>query len=240
MDQYCVIRSRNFPENEGIFLLQLRPSVQEYLKAANSGWESNVFISYSALNDLLRSYIADVAAQEVKEHQLLTERVKERFASDETLRPIRHEQETEKLSFGNRLADKIAEFGGSWPFIIIFFSVLIGWMSLNIFLLGNKGFDPYPFILLNLVLSCLAAVQAPIIMMSQNRQGKKDRQQSEYDYKVNLKAETEVQLLHEKLDYLLLHHHRNMVELFQLQVDMMQQLQIGLNQLEHKKQSSEV
>jgi uncharacterized membrane protein len=238
MDQYCIIRGRNFPENEGMFWQQLRPSLQEYLKTLNSGWDASSFISYNALNDLLRAYISEVASQELKEHQVLVKKVQDRFVRDDTLRPIRHSEQDERLNFGERLADKIAEFGGSWPFIIIFFTMLLTWMAINVVLLRSKAFDPYPFILLNLVLSCLAAVQAPVIMMSQNRQGKKDRQQSEYDFRVNLKAETEVQLLHEKLDYLLLHHHRNMVELFQLQVDLMQQLQSRLDLMEKKQSSS--
>ncbi len=98
-------------------------------------------------------------------------------------------------------------------------------MAANILLLSDKGFDPYPFILLNLVLSCLAALQAPVIMMSQNRQETKDRKRAEYDFKVNLKAEIEVRLLHEKLDHMLLYQHHNTSEMFQLQIDMMQQIQ---------------
>src|SRR5262245_22800599 len=98
----------------------------------------------------------------------------------------------EKMTFGDRLADKVAKFGGSWAFIIIFGSILVVWMGINAFLLANKGFDPYPFILLNLVLSTLAALQAPVIMMSQNRQAEKDRMQAQQDYEINLMAEVEI------------------------------------------------
>lgn len=110
----------------------------------------------------------------------------------------------EKLTFGQRLADKVAAFGGSWPFIILFMCVLAAWIALNTFILlqDKKPFDPYPFILLNLVLSMLAAIQAPLIMMSQNRQAAHDRQGAEHDYEVNLKAELEIMALHEKLDAL--------------------------------------
>ncbi|MGB8817114.1 MAG: DUF1003 domain-containing protein [Rhizobiaceae bacterium] len=107
----------------------------------------------------------------------------------------------EQMSFGDRLADNVAAFGGSWTFIIIFFAVLLAWVASNVFLMRiGQAFDPYPFIFLNLVLSMIAAVQAPIIMMSQNRQAAKDRLVAGHDYEINLKAELEILALHEKLD----------------------------------------
>lgn len=106
----------------------------------------------------------------------------------------------EKESLGVRLADRVAEFGGSWTFIGIFAAILVVWMLVNAFWYSNKGFDPYPFILLNLVLSCLAAIQAPVIMMSQNRQEDRDRLRARRDYYINLKAEEEIRSLHKKLD----------------------------------------
>jgi uncharacterized membrane protein len=105
----------------------------------------------------------------------------------------------DQSTFGERLADKVASFGGSWPFLIIFAAILIFWVALNL-LLAAKAFDPYPYILLNLFLSMLASIQAPIIMMSQNRQAAKDRIQANHDYEVNLKAEIEIMALHDKLD----------------------------------------
>ena len=107
----------------------------------------------------------------------------------------------EKETYGQKIADKIAHFGGSWHFIIIFTVLLISWMVFNHFI--KDSIDPYPFILLNLILSCIAAIQAPIIMMSQNRQEQKDRQRNENDYKVNLKTEIIIQDLHNKLDLIL-------------------------------------
>lgn len=109
----------------------------------------------------------------------------------------------ENLTFGQKTADKIAAFGGSWPFIIAFGVILAGWILTNTFILANKAFDPYPFVFLNLVLSCLAAIQAPIIMMSQNRQTEKDRLSAENDYLVNLKSEIIVEDLHKKMDTLI-------------------------------------
>ena len=115
-------------------------------------------------------------------------------------KPIANNKQ-EKKTFGQKLADKIAHLGGSWSFIIIFIILLITWMLFNLFTPNN--IDPYPFILLNLILSCVAAIQAPIIMMAQNRQEQKDRQRNENDYKVNLKTEIIIQDLHNKLDLII-------------------------------------
>ncbi|MDP1659180.1 MAG: DUF1003 domain-containing protein [Methylotenera sp.] len=118
-------------------------------------------------------------------------------------RNISAEQDT-SISFGQRAADAVAKFGGSWAFIILFGITLVCWVVLNSYILVNFGsdFDPYPYILLNLFLSMLASIQAPIILMSQNRQAEKDRLNAEHDYEVNLKAELEIMLLHEKVDLL--------------------------------------
>ncbi len=129
-----------------------------------------------------------------------------------------------KLSIGQKLADKIATFGGSWTFIITFFSFILVWIGGNIWFFTTKPFDPFPFILLNLILSCLAAIQAPIIMMSQNRQEQKDRQRSEHDYKINLKAELEIKLLSEKIDHLLVHQNKKLLEIQELQTDYLEDL----------------
>lgn len=117
---------------------------------------------------------------------------------------MKHKKEI--LTVGQMAADKIAKFGGSWTFIISFFAVLTGWIAFNVYALNNQGFDPYPFILLNLILSCLASIQAPIIMMSQNRQEEKDRERAEWDLKINEKAEAEVREMSKKLDTLMLQH----------------------------------
>ena len=123
------------------------------------------------------------------------------------------------MTLGERVADKVASFGGSWTFIITFFSFIIFWMILNIWIIASKPFDRYPFILLNLILSCLAAIQAPIIMMSQNRQEQKDRQRSEHDYKINLKAELEIKILGEKIDHLMVHQNKKLLEIQEVQID---------------------
>lgn len=121
---------------------------------------------------------------------------------------IEQEDEIDNRTFGQKVADKVAAFGGSWTFIISFFVFILLWIGVNVYFLTNTGFDPYPFILLNLILSCLASLQAPIIMMSQNRQEEKDRERAKKDYEINLKAENEIQLLQEKLDKLIELHER--------------------------------
>lgn len=144
--------------------------------------------------DLMQSRLEDLTDRE--------RRVLERFI--ERRRISRNVGQTleKESTFGDRLADKVAEFGGSWMFISLFGLVLVVWIGGNTALVLDKGqaFDPYPFIFLNLILSMLAAIQAPVIMMSQNRQAAKDRAAANYDYEVNLKAELEILQLHEKLD----------------------------------------
>ena len=143
-------------------------------------------------------------------------------------RNINKEFET-GMTLGDRLADRLADFGGSWTFIVIFMTILVIWMAINTWILLTRPFDPYPYILLNLVLSCLAAIQAPVILMSQNRQEAKDRLRSEHDYQINMKAEIEIRKLHEKIDHLLMHQWQRLMEIQQLQVDLIEEIsQISL------------
>ena len=146
--------------------------------------------------------------QSLADHETLAENIEAEFVGHRTL--------------GERLSDHLASFGGSWTFIIIFFLLLIGWMAFNVVTLAREHFDPYPFILLNLVLSCLAAIQAPIIMMSQKRQEAKDRLRSENDFRVNLKAELEIRHLHEKIDHILTRQWERLAEIQQIQLEAMQ------------------
>jgi uncharacterized membrane protein len=126
-------------------------------------------------------------------------RVIEKIAHKVAVSRDTNKEHQDALTFGQKLADKVASFGGSWTFLIMFAAVLLFWVMLNsLFLL--QAFDPYPYILLNLFLSMLASVQAPVIMMSQNRHAAKDRIDAAHDYEVNLKAEIEIMALHEKLD----------------------------------------
>jgi uncharacterized membrane protein len=132
-------------------------------------------------------------------------------------------EQDESPSIGQRAADAVASFGGSWPFVGLFAGTMLVWVALNAFLVMTRGstFDPYPYILLNLFLSMLAAIQAPVILMSQNRQSERDRSSAEHDYEVNLKAELEIMLLHEKLDTL---REKQWEELLQLQKEQLKLL----------------
>ncbi|RYG42743.1 MAG: DUF1003 domain-containing protein [Chitinophagaceae bacterium] len=179
-------------------------------------------VSAEQLIELRKNYVNELLEQDFGELNEVERIVTKSINSRRTLSKSSHNAGGKKLSYGERLADKVASFGGSWRFIIIFFVILIAWMGLNAFFLHEKGFDPYPFILLNLILSCLASIQAPIIMMSQNRQEEKDRQRAEHDYKVNLKAEVEIRMLHEKLDHLLLHQNKRLLEIQKVEMEMLE------------------
>jgi uncharacterized membrane protein len=144
-----------------------------------------------------------------------------------SLRLLEVEKE-EKLSFHQQIADKVASFGGSWKFILSFLGFMTLWIGFNVIWVANKGFDPYPFILLNLILSCVAALQAPIIMMSQNRKEDKDRLRSRSDYMINLKAELEVRGLHRKVDLLMAEEMKMLFQFQQKQLELLIKIQAQL------------
>jgi uncharacterized membrane protein len=160
-------------------------------------------------NDHLKK-LHEIVCQAVEQEKLLLEKIEQ--------------PDKEKLSTGQRIADQVARFGGSWKFIISFMAILIIWIIYNLQLPADKRFDPYPFILLNLVLSCLAALQAPVIMMSQNRTEEKDRKRNENDYIINLKAEIEIRTLHQKMDLLLEEQFKKLMEAQADQIRLLQSL----------------
>lgn len=153
---------------------------------------------------LIRELI-DHVADDIEEEEILHMLLEKKLSAD-----LQTDQQQEE-SMGQRAADAIARFAGSWTFIVAFTGLLIGWMILN-GILATKAFDPYPFILLNLVLSCIAAIQAPLIMMSQNRQAQKDRMQAENAYKINLKSEFILEDLHKKMDRILENQEKSIVD----------------------------
>jgi uncharacterized membrane protein len=182
------------------------------------------FICLNDLNRFRREYIEDVLEEERGTLSKLEQDFVDALAERELLSKNINIEFERDLTFGERLADKVAEFGGSWTFITGFGVVLVVWIMINSVFLLRSPFDPYPYILLNLVLSCLAAIQAPVIMMSQNRQDAKDRLRSEYDYKVNLKAELEIRHLNERIDLLLRHQWQRLLEIQQIQIDILEEL----------------
>jgi uncharacterized membrane protein len=187
-------------------------------------WSAESFICQADLNRFRIQHIQSLLVAEKGELSSLEKEVVESLARQETLSSNIDIQFERKLTFGERLADRIADIGGSWTFILCFGGFLAFWVALNSFILLVRPFDPYPYILLNLILSCLAAIQAPVIMMSQNRQEAKDRLRSENDYRVNLKAELEIRYLHEKIDHLLSRQWERLVEIQQIQLELMSEL----------------
>jgi uncharacterized membrane protein len=202
----------------------VREPLVEAIKKTHPDWSSSGFICTSDLDQFRAKYVKDVLETEKGELSALEERVVRSLEEQELLSKNINIEFDRQLTFGERMADKMAEYAGSWGFVIGFFGALFGWIAINTAILIMKPFDPYPFILLNLVLSCLAAIQAPIIMMSQNRQEAKDRLRSEHDYSVNLKAELEIRNLHEKIDHLLMKQWQRLLEIQEIQMELMEEL----------------
>lgn len=226
---HCHISNRKLPLHQLAKGGGIRPSILALIKADSPDFDESSFISIDELNKYRKKYLESILQDEVGQLSSLEQDVLKSISENEVMTTNIEPEIERRLSFGERVADSIAEFGGSWTFIICFFTFILGWMLCNIFLLSKDPFDVYPFILLNLILSCLAAIQAPIIMMSQNRQSVKDRQRSEHDYKVNLKAELEIRLLHEKIDHLILQQNQKLLEIQQIQVDLMEDIMTKLN-----------
>jgi uncharacterized membrane protein len=220
----CQICGRSKPRATLLPAAVIRPSIVQHIVQAFPDWSPAGFICLDDLSRFRGAYVESLLEKEKGELTSLERSVLESLARHETLSEDVEAQFQKKLSLGERLADRIADFGGSWTFILLFGGVILVWVLINtIFVLG-RSFDPYPFILLNLILSCLAAIQAPIIMMSQNRQESRDRLRSENDYRVNLKAELEIRHLHEKLDHLLQHQWERLLEIQQIQIELMNEL----------------
>lgn len=197
------ITNQEIPAGEQVKGIDIREGIFLLIQRDYPAFTSDDFIAIKELNVYRREYLSALIEQEKGEIASIDKDVMNAFRNNAILSENIQDEIEGKLTTGQRIADKVADLGGSWTFIITFFLFIMIWMLINVWLLSKKEFDPYPFILLNLILSCLAAIQAPIIMMSQNRQEQKDRQRGEHDYKINLKAELEIKLMSEKLDHLL-------------------------------------
>lgn len=202
----------------------LRPRLLDRIAKAVPSWSAGSLICTDDLNQFRAAEVRAVIEEGMGEIASLEKSVVDRLAGSDIVAADVADEADDTQTFGERLADRVAAFGGSWRFLILFALVLLVWMAINGWLLASRAFDPYPFILLNLVLSCLAAVQAPVIMMSQNRQEARDRLRARNDYLVNLKAELEIRLLHEKVDQLLHHQWERLMEIQEIQVELMDQL----------------
>ena len=234
---YCHISQKQIPVSESYKGSEIRDSLRSLIRQDYPDFTESSYISIEKLNDYRKRYITQLIEQEVGEVSKLENEVIHAIRANKFLSENLEEDLNEPVTFGQRMADRIASFGGSWTFILFFFSFIAGWMILNIWLMATRPFDPYPFIMLNLVLSCLAAIQAPIIMMSQNRQEEKDRRRSEHDYKINLKAEIEIRLLHEKLDHLMIHQNKRLLEIQQVQSDYLEDILRNVRTSDVKRQT---
>lgn len=220
----CQICQKEHALSDLFYAELVRPSISDFIKLSNPNWSAKGYICLSDLRKYRADYVKHIILQDrgelteldqmvcdsLKEHELITKNINKAFEK--------------QLSFGARMADKVAHFGGSWTFIIIFFSFLILWMGVNSIFIIRNPLDPFPYIFLNLMLSCLAAIQAPVIMMSQNRQAEKDRMRSDDDYLTNLKSELEIRQLHSKLDQFMKKQWDRILELQGIQIELAEDL----------------
>jgi len=202
----------------------VRPAIAALIIKDHPDWTPEKAICRDDLNRYRAQYVQGVLEAEKGDLSVIEAEVIESLREGEVLARNVNMEFEEKRTPGQRLADRLAAFGGSWRFIIIFMSVLFGWIILNSIVLITRRFDPFPFILLNLILSCLAALQAPVIMMSQNRQEAKDRLRAQHDYQINLKAEIEIRGLHEKIDHLIFKQWQRLLEIQEIQTELMGEL----------------
>lgn len=217
------ISGKEFSEEEKISAKNIRQTLLHFINKSHPNFNKNHFLSISELNDFREKYVTEYLNKKLGN---LTDLEKEVVSSisKNTMLTRETEDDERDLTYGQKIADKVAEFGGSWTFIISFMVFLLIWIAFNVFWLANKGFDPYPFILLNLILSCIAALQAPVIMMSQNRQEEKDRERAKKDYKINLKSELEIRELHEKIDHLIINYQEDLIEIQNTQIQMLENI----------------
>jgi uncharacterized membrane protein len=210
------LSSKEFPVNEKVAAKTIHSTILKVIQSDYPDFKNSDACSLTELNIYRQKYIADYLAKEVGELSKLESTVLDAL-KNKNLITERLSDEEQSLTMGQRMADRIAMFGGSWKFIGTFGAFLLMWLK-------NHSFDPFPFILLNLLLSCLAALQAPFIMMSQNRQEEKDRERAKKDYMINLKSELEIRILHEKIDHLMIHQQHELIQIQKIQIEMMQDI----------------
>ncbi len=220
----CFVCGKTVAESELIGGHGIPHEIETLIRKNHPGWSDNEHLCWDDYSTFRNRYVQSLIEEESGKIHKLEHTVLQSIRENELVSRNLNTATEEKLKLGDFVADRVAAFGGSWSFIIIFFVALFGWIAVNSVLFFLKPFDPYPFILMNLILSCLAAIQAPIIMMSQNRQEKKDRLRAENDYQVNLKSEIEIRTLHEKVDHLLLDQWSRMMKIQQIQIELLEEL----------------
>lgn len=222
--QTSYISHQEIPEGEEVKGADLREGIYDLINENFPQFSKDDLISITELNQYRRLYLTSLIVEERGELEIIDLDVMDAIKNNSILSENIQEQIEADLTIGEKIADQVASFGGSWIFLLVFFSFILIWILINIWFLTVNAFDPYPFILLNLLLSCIAAIQAPIIMMSQNRVEQKDRIRGEHDYKINLKAELEIKLLSEKIDHLLVNQNKKLLEIQELQTDYLEDL----------------
>jgi uncharacterized membrane protein len=214
----------------------IRLPMVNLIKESRTEWDENGFICKTDLNEFREQYVKKIFDDEKGELSDVEKEVVKNIKDQEIITQNLYEQYNEKFSKWDKASDVIASFGGSWKFIGVFFSFMALWMITNVILgMYNKAWDSYPYILLNLILSCIASIQAPIIMMSQNRQEKRDRLRSESEYQINLKAEIGIRNLHEKMDHMLFKQWEKTTEMQNIMFELMRDLRDHISSEKTKK-----
>lgn len=220
----CLVCKKNDLSKKLIPMGTVRKVITEEIAKDFPAWTVQDYICQADLTKYRMQYVQSILTSEEGEVSNLEYEVIHSMQQHDLISKNVENKLDQRWSFGERLADKIATFGGSWAFLMCFGAFVVLWILVNTVAMVNHPADPYPFILLNLILSCLAAIQAPIIMMSQNRQEAKDRMRSENDYQVNLKAELEIRNLHEKIDHLLMHQWDRLAKIQEIQLDLLSEM----------------
>ena len=211
------ISNKEFPESQKVLGSLISPKIVTEIHHEYPGFCDSSLLSVSEYKHYKQKYLQNFLVTDASDISELEKEVIESIGN----RSVLSSKETiidSNTTFAQRLSDKVASFGGSWKFIILFGVILFLWILFNTLSPHRDEFDPYPFILMNLILSCIAALQAPIIMMSQNRQEEKDRERAKQDYMINLKSELEIRLLHEKIDHLIMDQQQELIKLQQIQI----------------------
>jgi uncharacterized membrane protein len=215
------LSNKEFSISDKVSAKTIRHSILDMIQADHPGFKHDNYLSISELNYYREKYITEYLLKDIGELTELEKTVLTSLATNTTLTDKVDGEDAQILSTGQKIADKVATFGGSWTFIISFMVFIFFWIGVNVLWLVSKAWDPYPFILLNLILSCIAALQAPVIMMSQNRQEEKDRDRAKKDYMINLKSELEIRILHEKIDHFIMDQQHELLETQTIQMEMM-------------------
>ncbi len=220
----CIVCQKQYPFSQLHPCFSVRNSLLELIRQDFAHFGQGEFICTTDLNIYRSKYIGQLMQGEGESLNQFEEEILDNLKREELYVQKLYDDYDRRLTKWDKLADTIATFGGSWKFIGIFGGFILVWMLVNIVVLATRAFDPYPFILLNLILSCLAALQAPVIMMSQNRMEERDRMRAENDFKINMKAEIEIKILHEKMDHLINNQWQKLLEIQQIQIELMEEM----------------